>query len=81
VVNVVSKSGGNKFSGTAEFFLDHEKLKSDNTKGTPFEGSKSGAKYQIEPVVTLGGPIVREKAWFFTNLSFQQNENFVAGYP
>ncbi len=81
VVNVVSKSGGNKFSGTAEFFLDHEKLKSDNTKGTPFEGSKSGAKYQIEPVVTLGGPIVKEKAWFFTNLSFQQNENFVAGYP
>ncbi len=81
VVNVVSKSGGNRFSGTAQFFLDHEKLKSDNTKGTPFEGSKSGAKYQIEPVVTLGGPIVREKAWFFTNLSFQQSESFAAGYP
>jgi len=81
VVNVVTKSGGNKFSGQAQFFLDHEKLKGDNTAGTPFEGSKSGAKYQIEPVLTVGGPIIKEKAWFFTNLSFNQSESFVAGYP
>lgn len=81
VVNVVTKSGANRFSGTTQFYLDHEKFKSDNTKGTPFEGSKSGAKYQIEPVINIGGPIIKEKAWFFTNLSYQQSESFVAGYP
>lgn len=81
VVNVVTKSGGNKFSGTAQFYLDHEDFKGDNTAGTPFEGSKSGAKYQIEPVINIGGPIIKEKAWFFTNLSYQQSESFVAGYP
>ncbi len=81
VVNVVTKAGGNKYSGLAQFFYNHEKLKNDNTKGTPFEGTKSGAKYEIEPVLNLGGPIIKDKLWFFTNLSFNQSETFVAGYP
>jgi outer membrane receptor protein involved in Fe transport len=81
MVNVVTKSGGNKFSGSASFYFNHEKLKGDNTKGTPLEGSKSGNKLEIEPVVTLGGPLIKDKLWFFVNGSFNQNEQFVAGYP
>ena len=81
MINVVTKSGGNKFSGTASFYFNHEKLKWDNTKDTPLAGSKSGNKMEIEPVVTLGGPIIKDKLWFFTNGSFVQTEAFVAGYP
>ncbi len=81
VINVVSKSGGNRFSGTASFYLNQEKLKSDNTKGTPLEGSKSGNKIEYEPIITLGGPIIKDKLWFFMNGSFNSSERFVAGYP
>ncbi len=81
VVNVVTKSGGNKFSGTASLYLNSEKLKGDNTQGTPLAGSKSGNKLEYEPVVTLGGPIIKDKLWFFMNGSFDSTEAFVAGYP
>jgi hypothetical protein len=81
MINVVTKSGGNKFSGTGSFYFNHEKLKWDNTKDTPLAGSKSGNKMEIEPVFTLGGPLIKDKLWFFMNGSFVQTEAFVAGYP
>lgn len=81
VINVVTKSGGNKFSGSASFYLNHEKLKGVNTKGTPLEGSKGGNKLEYEPIITLGGPIIKDKLWFFMNGSFNNSERFVAGYP
>ncbi|MDP2915503.1 MAG: carboxypeptidase regulatory-like domain-containing protein [Candidatus Aminicenantes bacterium] len=81
MINVVTKSGGNKFSGSGSFYFNQEKLKSVNTHGTPLAGSKSGNKMEIEPVFTLGGPIIKDKLWFFMNASFIQTEAFVAGYP
>jgi hypothetical protein len=81
MINVVTKSGGNKFSGSGSFYFNQEKLKSVNTHGTPLAGSKSGNKLEIEPVFTLGGPLIKDKLWFFMNGSFVQTEAFVAGYP
>jgi len=81
MVNIITKSGGNNYSGTASFYYNHEKLKADNTKGTVLEGKKSGNKYGYEPVVTLGGPIVKDRLWFFVNLSMNKTASFVAGYP
>ncbi|MCP4213289.1 MAG: TonB-dependent receptor, partial [bacterium] len=81
VVNVITKSGGNNFSGSASFYLDHEKLKGNNTEGTPFEGTSSGAKYNYEPGVTLGGPVVKDKLWFFGNFSLTRSQTYTAGFP
>jgi hypothetical protein len=81
VLNVVSKSGGNKFSGSASVYYRHESLQSDNTTGTPLEGEKSGYKYELEPGITLGGPIAKDKVWFFLNLSMNQREQNISGYP
>jgi len=81
VINVVTKSGGNRFTGSASFYFNHEKLKGDNTKDTPLAGSKSGNKIEYEPIITLGGPIIKDKLWFFMNGSFNNSERFVAGYP
>lgn len=86
VVNVVTKSGGNSFSGSASFYYNHESLQSENTKGTPLHdpdgnSDKTGQKYQVEPGITLGGPIVKDKLWFFTNLSFRKSETYAPGYP
>ncbi len=88
VVNVVTKSGGNQFKGTlSTYYRDDEikalklKMQADNTKGTIFEGQKSGFDYEIEPGITLGGPIIKDKIWFFTNLSFYRSQEYYPGYP
>jgi len=81
VINVVSKSGGNKFSGSASVYYRHESFQSDNTEGTVLEGEKSGYKYEVEPGITMGGPIVKDKLWFFANFSLNKREQFVSGYP
>ena len=81
VVNAVTKSGGNEFSGTVSVHYNHESLQSDNTKGTPLEGSKSGDKYVLAPSFSLGGPIIKNKVWFFTNFEMINRESYVSGYP
>jgi hypothetical protein len=81
VVNVLTKSGGNRFSGSVNAYYKHESLKSDNTKGTPLEGYTTGAKYELEPGITLGGPVIKDKLWFFTNFSAFRSEYYSAGFP
>jgi len=85
VMNVVTKSGGNRFSGSAFFYYDHESLQSENTEGTdlydPDNPEKTGRKFQYEPGLTLGGPLIKDKLWFFGNLSMLSNEEYAPGYP
>ena len=85
VVNIVTKSGGNKFSGTTSFLYNHESLQSDNTKGTDLEDPdntvKTGEKFKYEPVFTLGGPVIKDKLWFFINLSMTKSEEYEPNYP
>ncbi len=80
-VNVVTKSGGNNFRGEITTYFNHEKLKSDNTIGTPLEGSTSGPKYEVEPGFNLGGPLIKDKLWFFLNMSTYRSEHFTPGFP
>lgn len=81
VVNVVTKSGGNKFSGSASFYFRNKDLQSDNTKGTIFEGQEVGFDYESEPAFTLGGPVIKDKLWFFTSFNMKKSEEFTFGYP
>jgi len=81
IVNIVTRSGGNTLSGAAYIFYSHESLQSTNTMGTPLEGEESGFRYAVEPGLTLGGPLAKDKLWFFTNLSFNKSERNVPGYP
>ena len=81
ILNIVSKSGGNKLSGTASVYYRAQALQSDNTQDTPLKGTTSGYKYEWEPSVTLGGPIVKDKIWFFFNLSFNKRAQLISGYP
>ena len=68
-VNVVTKSGTNKFNGSVyAFFRDqHTGARSFFDKGAnkPFDQNFS-------PGVTLGGPIVKDKLFFFTSYEFRK---------
>ncbi|MDD8021351.1 MAG: TonB-dependent receptor [Acidobacteriota bacterium] len=81
VIDVVSKSGGNEFHGSANFYYKGEGFQSNNTRGTPLEGMKSGFKYEMEPGINVGGPIIKDKLWFFLNASLWKQEAIVSGYP
>jgi len=86
VINVVTKSGGEKIGGTVSLFYRNDsiggfKLQSENTDGTIFAGQKSGFDYEIESGINIGGPIIRDKLRFFANLSYYQSQEYLAGYP
>src|SRR5207249_5158643 len=62
VVNVVTKSGGNLFSGS---FRDT--LMNDNWRSlTPFTGDTKIDKTVPTYEYTLGGPVKANRLWFFT---------------
>ncbi len=81
IVNAVTKSGGNEFSGSASIYYNHESFNGDNTKDTVLAGSASGEKFNFQPAVSLGGPIVKNKLWFFGSYNLSKSETYVQGYP
>lgn len=70
VVNIVSKSGGNNFSGTAAYYGQFQSLTDDNNP-EPYneetgEGYYSYHRHEFyDFAFTLGGPIIKDKIWFF----------------
>jgi uncharacterized protein YneR len=81
VINAVTKSGGNTFSGTASFHYNHESFKGDNTTDTVLEGQSSGDKFRLNPSFTLGGPLLKNKLWFLASFELTNRESYVSGYP
>src|SRR3954465_921726 len=70
VVNIITKSGGNQFSGSFRQSLNNDKWRTL----TPFETARLATTPQprIDNVVptyeyTLGGPVMRDRLWFFTS--------------
>lgn len=61
VVNVITKSGGNEFSGTADLRYTGDSF---TEKGDHFDPDTQTNK-SITPGATLGGPIQKDRLWFF----------------
>ncbi len=81
VVNVITKSGGNTFSGSFR-----ESLTNDRWRGrTPFEHATIAADPQQRDTrtdatvptheFTIGGPVLRDRIWFFTAGRRQTQKN------
>jgi hypothetical protein len=73
-VNVITKSGTNEFHGSAHYFGKYDALSADFSHTFP-NGSTSGFSpdfRQHQFGATLGGPIVRDRAFFF--LAYDQQE-------
>ncbi len=81
VVNVITKSGGNRFSGSFRDTMNNDKWRTL----TPFEQSAAGGvgggrDLRIDKVVptyeyTFGGPVMRDRLWFFTAGRLQKQES------
>ena len=81
VVNIVTKSGGNAFSGSFRDTLNNDQWRTM----TAFEksadgGVGAGRDLRIDKVVptyeyTFGGPVMRDRLWFFTAGRLQKQES------
>ena len=57
--NVITKSGTNAFSGSANYFFQNDNLASENQNG------KSDVFSTYDTAFTFGGPISKDNVWFF----------------
>lgn len=63
IVNVVTKAGGNEFSGSLDIRYDNNKF---GQSGDHFDNSVSKSR-NTPWGATLGGPVVKDALWFFAN--------------
>lgn len=61
VSKVITKSGGDEFHGSVNYYFQNDSLVADNKHNT------SSGFSAYDAAVTLGGPIIKEKLWFFSS--------------
>lgn len=65
VMNIIAPRGGNQFKGSATYDYQNLDWNSDNTKGGKYPGGLPTAQSVNQGDASLGGPILRDKIWFF----------------
>ncbi len=65
-VNAITKSGTNTFKGTAYVYHRNENMRGDSVEGETISGARDKDRNTIYGI-TLGGPIVKNKLFFFVN--------------
>ena len=82
-INFIPRDGGNKFSGIVAASYSKDSFASDNYTGTDVQQrglaapSKIKANGEFNPGV--GGPLKRDKLWFFLSAKYVFADNLVAG--
>jgi outer membrane receptor protein involved in Fe transport len=69
IVNVVTKSGTNRFTGTAYEFFRNDTL-SENSPDNIANGIEKGTFKRNQMGYSLGGPILRDRVHFFSSLEY-----------
>jgi hypothetical protein len=75
VVNIVTKSGGNRFSGTLDLRYNDSHL---NENGAHFDREANRTEF-LKPAATLGGPIRQDRLWFFAALESVESRSTPTG--
>jgi hypothetical protein len=83
-INAVVKSGGNQFRGDLYADFQHSSMQGSNVtdeirrKGLG-EGTRITKYY--DPNLGIGGPIKRDKVWYFVSLRNQYSGTNIGGFP
>ena len=75
-VNAITKSGTNKFRGTAYVYHQNQDLHGDTVDGTQIDGARA-KDMNTTYGFTLGGPIVKNKLFFFVNAELTKTPSVV----
>ncbi|HWI18120.1 MAG TPA: TonB-dependent receptor, partial [Vicinamibacterales bacterium] len=82
-INFVTKGGGNTFKGSARLFDANKRFQSDNAPAEVIAqggGAGNPLKDVIEYGTEVGGPIVKDRAWFWGGVSRQSIKVGVLGF-
>ena len=81
-INSTPKDGGNTFSGTFFAYGAGSGLQADNRtdamKSGPTAIPQPGIAYTWQVNPSFGGPIKRDKLWFYFTYKYEDNKNYVA---
>ena len=79
IINLVTKSGGNQFSGSLDARYRDQSF---TEKGDHFDPDTQDSSFENYSG-TLGGPILRDRVWFFTSVeySFTSRQDVGAQFP
>src|SRR5258708_27352772 len=75
IFNVITKSGGNEFHGDL-FGYGTTKGLMRSVKNFPFTGSAANGFSEVDLGGDIGGPIKKDKIWFFAAFNPQRRTNF-----
>ena len=70
-VNAITKSGTNTFKGSAYTYHRNENMRGDSIEGEQISGARATDR-QTTYGFTLGGPIIKNKLFFFVNAEYVQ---------
>lgn len=77
IVNVVTKSGTNRYEGSFKYIFANDNWDAQNkTKSETTSASLARVKFdKVNPIYSFtgGGPIMKDRAWFFATYERQQN--------
>jgi hypothetical protein len=77
IVNIITKSGTNRLEGSAKFIGTNDNWNAQNsTKSETTGASLERTKFNyVNPILTFtgGGPIKKDRAWFFGNYELAKN--------
>lgn len=78
MINVITKSGGNKFSGEASFYYTDKNLVGISVPEESLAAlglsSPSFPLYSYDTAFSLGGPIIGDKIWFIGEFRYLRSE-------
>jgi outer membrane receptor protein involved in Fe transport len=78
IFNTVTKTGGNTFSGMFDSFIQAKDWNSKNSDDPNLSPPGQGL-YNAH--IDFGGPIIKDKLWFFLAAQYQQRQNIFSGFP
>lgn len=71
--NIVQKQGGNEFEGS--FNLIYRSSKLDGNGATDLVGKRVPTFDAVQPAVSLSGPILKDKLWWFLAYEYRNRED------
>ena len=83
--NSLFRSGSNLFKGLFETLFENDSLTGENVTDEILEENEDltpgKTHYVTDTTFQIGGPIKRDKAWFFTSFQYYRPKQAPAGYP
>jgi hypothetical protein len=82
VLNIVPKSGTNTVSGTGSIYYSDDNIQSDNVDDDLRAlgvNRASNLHQYLDSGFDIGGPLIRDRVWFWGAYRYQEVENFITG--